>query len=699
MLAEKNTSALHLGVLSFQVVFSFELYARYTGGVNPVRKDEFIGSRELTMSKRVKLLALLLALLMALMMALSGCSQIQSLFTNESTTQQDTQNAIKAETNQVKTVVDSGLLTVSYDLLQEDTDCSWDKNTATTITFNKNTAQISGSGAGFSGGTLLIGQAGTYVISGTLENGQILIDAGKNDVVRLVLNDLTLHNEGGPAIYAPKAKKVVIILEKGTQNTVSDGSGYVVADDDNANAAIFVKNDLSITGEGKLTVTGNNKHGIRTQDYLTIAGGTFNVTAAGDALRGRDGIVISDGSFTLKAGSDGICSNNDVDDSKGFVVITGGTFDIKANNDGIQAESSLAITGGQFTIKAGGGSANAAPRATGVMGGGPGGAGAGGWQSGQSSGSTSSTASQTDSMKGLKAGRLVFISGGDFIIDAEDDGVHSNVDILIAAGKLSIKSGDDGIHADNAVEISGGTIDIPKCYEGIEGLTVTISGGDIDIVASDDGINVSQGEGKALNGGRPAAGVNQNAYIRITGGTIRIQGGTDGIDSNGHLYIEGGTIYISGPSQIMEGAIDKDGDFIITGGEIITAGSWDAAPKETTQPVILMSYTQQLPAGTVFAMKDSQGNTILEYTSKVAFSMSGFSSSSFKIGETYSLYINGVKRIDIKLETQVTSMSDTGGQYSGGSGGPGGMGGPGGGQMPGGGQTPGGGRGGMPPNW
>ena len=205
-------------------------------------------------------------------------------------------------------------------------------------------------------------------------------------------------------------------------------------------------------------------------------------------------------------------------------------------------------------------------------------------------------------------------------------------------------------------------------------MTVTITGGNISVNANNDGINVSNGEGKALNGGRPTSGVNQNAYIRITGGTIDVQGGTDGLDSNGHIYIEGGTITVNGPSQVMEGAIDKDGDLIIKGGEIITSGSWDSTAKESTQPVILMSYTQQLAAGTVFAIKDSKGNVILEYTSKTAFSMSGFTSPNFKIGETYTLYINGEKRVDIKLNSINTTLSDTGGTYSGGGmGGRGGM--------------------------
>jgi hypothetical protein len=388
----------------------------------------------------------------------------------------------------------------------------------------------------------------------------------------------------------------------------------------------------------------------------------IGINAVGDALRGRDGVAIMNGTLTLTAGGDGIQSNNSNSDSMGFIIINGGAFDIKARNDGIQAESSLTITGGVFRITSGGGSAAAPVRAINFR----------GWGGRQ----TPVTAVQTESMKALKAGKQIYIVGGDFTIDAEDDGLHSNGNILVTAGRLSIRTGDDGIHADNAVEITGGNIDIPVSYEGIEGMSIMISGGNILVIAGDDGINAADGDdsaapwGRAMGRGR----INENLFVRITGGTIDVLAGHDGIDSNGNIFLDGGTLKISGPSQGMEGAIDLDGSFIITGGEFITAGSVINIT-ESAQPVILVAYTRQLASGSVIALRDSGGNTILEYTSRNACTMSGFTSPSFELGKTYSLFINGQKRVDIAINNILTAIGDDGRVYGTGTSGRGGFGG------------------------
>ena len=546
-----------------------------------------------------------------------------------------------------------------YESVQEDGDGAWEQNSSTAITFNGADARITGTSAAFSGGTLSIKKAGTYVLSGTLDNGQIRIDAGKNDTVRLVLNGVSLHNEEGPAIYAPKSNKVILVLEKDTQNTVSDALYYAASGDDNEpDAAIFVQDDLHITGEGRLTVAGNYKHGIRAQDMLAIYGGVIEINAAGDALRGRDGVYIQEGRFSLKAGGDGIQSNNADSGDLGFVTIAGGTFIIEAGSDGIQAESTLTVTGGSFQIQTGGGSANAPVRRQESR---------GGW--GGRDRLPQAANEDTVSRKALKAGKLVEIRGGDFTIDAVDDAIHSNDGIVVVSGKFTIKTGDDGIHADAAVEISGGEILITTCYEGIEGLSVSVSGGEITVAANDDAINAAGGTDSESVMGRPMDGgrfsINENIFVRISGGSLDLYAAHDGIDANGNVFLEGGSVKISGPSQGMEGAIDFDGSMTVKGGELITAGSVISASENSTQPVILVSYSSQKASGSVITLKDAQGKTLLEYTSKTAFSMSGFSSPSFQIGETYSLYLDGEKRGDITLHDMITGVGDDGGAYRG----------------------------------
>jgi len=426
----------------------------------------------------------------------------------------------------------------------------------------------------FSNGMCRITSGGTYVFSGKHE-GQILIQAAKNDVVVLLLDNLTLHNPNGPAIYAPRSKRVELILADGSVNTISDGKHP--NDNSNENSAvIFVQNDLLIssngTGNGTLNIDGNFHHGIRAQDTLTIKSGVFNIKAVGDALRGRDAVIIEAGIFSLNAGGDGIQSNNDVNAEHGYVTINGGTFAINAGDDGIQAETTITINGGSF----------------------------------------------------------------------------------------SIISKDDGITTKGSVLITGGTIHITDCYEGIEGLNVTITGGDIDIFSRDDSVNareygVANAQGRFTMNRRPT---NENIYVRITGGNIHIYGLTDGIDSNNNVFLEGGTLRISGQSRGMEGAIDFDGAMLISGGSLVTAGSVTSVSAQSKQPSILVAYTQQQPSGALIEIRDSGGKTILDYTSKIPFLMSAFTSPDFVIGKAYSLYVNKQKVQDITLDSNITIIGN-----------------------------------------
>ena len=565
---------------------------------------------------------------------------------------------VEGDVGSAAATIDTGVFTTSYEYAPEDADATWDASSATTVALNDGTAQISGTGARFLDGKLTIEDAGTYVLAGALANGQVIIDADKGDLVRLVLDGVSLHNDGGAAIYASQSEKVVLILADGTQNTVSDGEGYEASDDDESSAAVFIQDDLSITGNGALTVDGNSKHGIRTQDTLAITGGVIEVAAVGDALRGHDGVAIEGGEITLNAEGDGIQSNNDQDDAKGFVVISGGDLFIQAKSDGVQAATALTVTGGTFDIMTGAGSANAPVREDDFRGG--------------RQGQTPPTTDDSVSMKALKAGKQLGISGGDFTIDAEDDAVHSNDKVVITAGDLSIKTGDDGVHADGAVTISGGTVAVSDCYEGIEGLSVTVAGGDISVVAKDDALNAAGGVQNAPraggSGGRDGFLSDGGAFVRISGGSLDLTGTFDGIDANGDIYLEGGTVKVSGRSQGMDGAVDLDGNMFLTGGELITAGSVQNSFTDPTQPVLLVSYTQQKGSGSVIAIKDAKGNTLLEYTSNTACSMSGFTSPSFAVGETYSLFVDGEKLADIKLNGMVTTTADDGSAYNGGRG-------------------------------
>ncbi|MDQ0723661.1 hypothetical protein QF049_004922 [Paenibacillus sp. W4I10] len=454
-----------------------------------------------------------------------------------------TANAATSTTGTTKTVSVSEQTSVKYaDLVSldaDDTNISWSETDSTAIKLNGTTATVTGSGAKAANGSVTITEAGTYVLSGELTDGQIVVNVADKGTVHLVLNGATIHDNDSAAIYIQKAGKAVITLEKGTQNTVSDGKTYVYADatTDEPDAAIFSKADLTFNGAGQLTVTGNYNEGITSKDDLKIISGNISVKAADDGIKGKDMVAIQAGTITIEAEGDGINSTNDTDTTKGYVAIAGGTFDIQSGNDGIQAETALVTDGGTYNIVTAGGSANAPAKVEeGPLGGGGWGGGtpltdmgtppdgeppsdmpempnnndtnAGTNTNGAAASSsanttttdnnadadTATTATESTSAKALKAGTDLTVNGGTYTIDSMDDSLHSNNNVTVNDGTFSIESGDDGIHADQALTFNGGTITIAKSYEGLEGAIITLNDGDVDVTASDDGVNAAGGE-------------------------------------------------------------------------------------------------------------------------------------------------------------------------------------------------------------
>lgn len=411
---------------------------------------------------------------------------------------------------------------------------TWNTYQSSDIIFNGDSILLDGVGAVVDGSTITIVTSGTYTVSGTLHDGQIIVDAEGTDIVTLVLNNVDITCSSSAPIYVMNADEVIIALEDGSENYVTDGSSYVYADatTEEPNAAIFSKDDLIITGTGALTVDANYNNGIQSKDDLTITGGIITVNAVNDAIKGKDSIGILDAEITIDAGGDGLQSNNDEDAEKGYILIESGTFDITSGEDGIQAETSLTIKNGNIVINSG--------------------------------------------AKGLKAGVALFINDGTFEITSSDDSIHSNGDIAIENGVIVLSSSDDGIHADSTLKINNGDIRITRSYEGLEGADVIVNGGTIDIVASDDGINGAGGtdnSGYSGFGGRQDTFAADESTITITGGTLTIEAATsgdgDGLDSNGALSISGGDIVIIVPSSYRDySSLDASGTFSLTGGRV-----------------------------------------------------------------------------------------------------------------------------------
>ena len=541
-------------------------------------------------------------------------------------------------------------------------------NVDTTIVLGDKTT-VDGEGVLLEDNKVIIKSAGTYSISGSLSDGQLVVEAGDEDNVNLVLNGVNINCSNSSAIYVKNSKNTYISLVEGSENNITDGEKYVLEDEANnePNAAIFSKSDLFISGSGSLTVNANYNNGITSKDDLEVSDVNLTVNSVADGLRGRDSITIVSGNINIDAKGDGMKSNNDEDAEKGYVEIQSGNINITALEDGIQAETNLNIIDGTININSGGGSENTTktntennnmnfggerPKSDAVSG------ASESTDKGANDTSTNtnnigltnlstetSTDSEATSMKGIKATGTIKIDAGNITIDSADDSIHSNDKIEINGGTINIVSGDDGIHGDSTVDINNGTIDISKSYEGIEAETININGGDIKVVASDDGINASGGnDGSSINGrpGQNNFASSGSGEINLNGGKIVVDASGDGIDANGSIYMNGGTVIVNGPEDNGNGALDYDGEFKITGGLLIAAGSSGMAqsPSSSSTQNSINVFTT-VDANNLISVKDSSGNEVVTFAPSKSSQSIVISSPNIKTGETYTVYTGG----------------------------------------------------------
>ena len=578
---------------------------------------------------------------------------------------------------------------VAIEFKSEDLDASFNAVSSTLIQLSGSSAAVTGTGATVSGGIVTIAAAGTYMLSGKLDDGQIIVDTTEKDLVRLVLNGAVITSKTGSAIQVNEAKRVVLILADGTVNKVTDASAYTILDTtaNEPNAAIYSKADLTVNGRGSLTVDANFAHGIVSKDDLKFVSGTITIDSVGDGLKGRDLVAVKDGVIDIKAEGDGIQSTNADDADKGNVVIDGGTITISAGLDGLQAEKVVQINGGTLRITSGGGNTKGTQVAA---------------DPGGRPGMTAPTAAaSTASKKGIKGLTQVIFLNGDITIDSADDAIHSNGHIAIGGGNLTLTSGDDGIHADTSIVINAGNLNITKSYEGLESMTVRINGGDIQVAASDDGINIGGGLDSSAMGGRPGQNtfnVNSSVLLDITGGSLYIDANGDGVDSNGSITMSGGVLLVNGPTNSGNGALDFN-TFKMTGGFLVAAGSAgmaQAPDSPSTQYSLIANVPASLAAGTLVNVTATSGESIVTFAPSKTFQSFVVSSPNLKKGASYVIstggsasgasadglyaaggYQGGSAVATVSISSILTRYGTTGGM----GGGPGGMGGgPGGGR-------------------
>ena len=635
--------------------------------------------------RRKKLLALFFAMALS-MTAVAGCTGTKS-----STGNIDSQET-ETDTEEIEVQSITGTFSSADMFTERDLAGTYEESGAVYVTLSDDGITGETDGVVINGQTVTITAEGTYIFSGTLSEGQIVVDADKAKV-QIVFDNVDITCASSAAVYVKSAEKVFVTLAEGSQNTLRNTDEYVAIDDNNIDAVIFAKSDLTLNGTGSLTIVSAEGHGIVSKDDLKITGGTYDITAAGHALSGKDSVRIADGTFILTAEKDGIHAENADDEEKGYIYIADGDFTITSDGDGMDASNIVQIEDGTFDITAGGGAANSQKTHESDMPGGgmsqnierPDGESMpqmgekpdeesmsqmgekpdeesmpqmGEKPDGENMPQDTTTDESGTSTKGIKAGGGMYLNGGTYQINSADDSIHSNANITIADGTYTLATGDDGVHADDALTVNGGTITVTESYEGLEGLTVTINDGTIDITARDDGINAAGSTDQSGFGtfgdhfkGMDSADdeteetTDNEMWMELNGGYIHILAGGDGVDSNGDLTINGGEIYIDGPSDNGNSAIDY-GDrssAYMNGGTLVAIGSSGMAEgmsDSSKQEVLMVKLGEQMEAGDV-ELTDSEGNVIVSYTALKSYDCVIISTAEVESGATYTLTTSG----------------------------------------------------------
>ena len=372
----------------------------------------------------------------------------------------------------------------------------YDTEGAVKVVLNKTGIECSDEGVEVSGSNATITKAGTYILSGTLDNGSIIVDADKEDKVQLVLSGVTINSDTFAAIYVRQADKVFVTLDEGTENILSNSGAFSQIDDNEVDAVIFSKDDITVNGKGTLKINCAAGNGISGKDEVTITGGVIEIEAAKHAIRAKDILAIADGSFKLVSDNDGLHAENGDDDSLGNIYITGGDFNIQVADDAIHANSLLQIDGGTFDITA---------------------------------------------AEGLE-GTYIKVNDGTILINASDDGVNAaykssayTPTFEMNGGTLTINMGagdTDAVDSNADLIINGGTIDITGQsafdYDGTaqhNGGTIIVNGQTVDSITGQMmGGGMGRGMGRGNNGSMTGG---KNG--RMTGGMDSgITGGMDG---------------------------------------------------------------------------------------------------------------------------------------------------------------------------
>ncbi|MGN0077166.1 MAG: carbohydrate-binding domain-containing protein [Coriobacteriales bacterium] len=452
---------------------------------------------------------------------------------------------------------------------------------------------------GAAGSTVQISQEGTYILHGTAADTQVLVDCADDQAkVQIVLDGASISCSSGPAIYVKAADKCFVTLAAGTQNSLADGEGYTLADEDGSEeptAALFSKADLTLQGSGSLSVSGNTKHAVCSKDELMVTGGSYSLSALEDGLRGKDCVKVLDGSFQIDAGEDAVKSNEDEDSTKGFVLIDGGSWQVEAGDDAFHAETALIVNGGEVEVS-----------------------------------------SCVEGYEGMQ----VYINGGDTSITASDDGI--NAASGSSSGEAGASAGEAGGNAGMRTAPNGGG---DAAASNTQVAVAPAAGESTSKPQRPEGESRGMGGGMGgsagSGGGRGGMDVDESCLIQINGGSVTVDAQGDGIDSNGALEITGGTVVVYGPTGSGNGALDYGGSATITGGTVIALGTAAMAQSFTGGEQAFALVSASGSAGSTVSVADGGGKVLAQTTAAKSFQCALVSAPGMVSGQSYTLSVAG----------------------------------------------------------
>ena len=563
------------------------------------------------MNKKILTSATSVTLLAAL--ALTGCSTTSNALASgttaadssvgtTATTSSATATNTAASSSSFSTNVKSGEK-LDVDTHYSEQDLSWDTSSETAIDLSNPTAT---DGVTVEDGTLTITKAGTYKLSGEYQ-GQIKVETADSDAVRLVLDNANITNSSGAALNVVNADEVILYSASGTTNTISDGAEYTATGEDDPDAVVYSKADLTIAGEGTLKVNGNHEDGIHTSDGLVIASGTLEVNAANTGIKGKDYVDILGGTITVTAQQDGIKSTNDTDEGQGWTRLSNGTVTVNAGDDGFKASRVVEISGGSLTVE------------------------------------------QSD--EGIEA-QYINVSGGDVNVTSADDGMNASLKTSDSESTDSSANTSDAANQQQNNQqqgsLPGGQQNgASNQQQQGTGQPPAMSGTSQDGTSQNGTTGTGQqGTGQPPQGGMPGGGGGTfeviDAAINVSGGNITVNAEGDGIDSNGVTTLSGGTLIVNGPSQGGNAALDTNGDLLLNGATVLsgsTADMFEAPSTNSTSGYLKLTNSSGFEQGSTVQVADSSGKVVANYkVTKSNVQLVLVSSSSIVKGQSYTVY-------------------------------------------------------------